>query len=279
MPEHERKLMHLRLNHQSVETLKHALHVTGLHTNQEVIDEALKLYNMVLSGEFDRSKEEIMSNALADVKRVERLEEWASSDKVVVKQVVREVAPPVVAAEPEPDYSFAQYSRDDMLARCKDTDPSKILDWAKNWKGELAEVGWTPNEFAKAKLEWNRVNLKVKAPVAEAAVPAKGQSDAQFRIEALARRLKNIASGDKNMAHFSKDFEHVRALGINNGQLESFKDAVIKMFSSQVEGMLRAKTIQPNAVEGTLALFEDAWFREFELSDEQKEGTRMRVGV
>ena len=282
MPEHERTLIHVRLNHQSVETLKHARHATGFATNQEVVDEALKLYNMVLSNEFDKSKQEIMTNAYEDVRRVERLEQWANSDKVVVKEVVRVEAPPepVLAAEDPNINPFAKYSRDDLLAKCIDTEASMIMDWTKAWKAELDEVGWKPGDFVKAKLEWNKAHLKAKVPVSTAsATPVLTEvNTTQFRIDALVRRLYNISLGDKNMARFQKDFEMIRALGINNGQMETFKATVITAFKRKVQPDIIAKRVKAENVEGTLTIFEDAWFREFETTEEEKEEL-MRVGT
>lgn len=269
MSRDEREQLHVRLTRQSMDIIDYALVATSSRSNQQVIDEALKVYNMFLRDTYDVAREELKMNFDVEHRRIDRIEELAKSDRVtkgVVEVPVPVINPPLPDANP-----FAKHSRDELLAKCRDTQPSMVADWAKNWKQELTDVGWTINEFVACKMaNINKESVKVKEE-APAAVQTTGQTPSQYRIEMLVRRLYNVALGEKGLAHFTKDFENVRALNLDGRQLDQFKSTVISKFRNKLKPDIIAKKVKTENEEVVLALFEDAWFREFETSEEDKQ--------
>jgi hypothetical protein len=267
MPSKNPEQLHVRLSSESMEVLKYATHGNSrFSTYGDVINEALSVWKLSLDGSFDEAIEDIERNAQLKKEKVLSLKAKIEDGMVIVPPLT----PVLVEKVKTEEVAYARFTKEELLARCNETEPAGVLDWARAWKNELLAVGWESSDFVNAKISQLRTVPKT-AKVAPSVQDPVALTPAQNRIEALVLRLYRIATGAPGMDHFDFDFKEIRRLGINNGQIGQFKDTVLKKFSAKVLPDITAKKMKKESAEATVAIFEDKWMREFETTNKEKE--------
>jgi len=282
----------VRLNDASIEVLNFALERFPGRSVQEVFDDALEKYGVLIRGSFDEAKEEARVEYMEKVRGYDRLRELTESERYLAPEPFTSKEP-VLAATPVAIVSLVasphpKFSRERMLAQCSVEKDPDIRAWCKegNWGDNLKDVGWTVDDFVDAKLKM--VQMGIEQGLTQAA-PVKKEVDmkglVQFRVEQLVTRLYNVAMGDKSQANFSGVFKYIQEMQnngyINNGQLEQLKEEVLKKFQHRAVGEIGAKRMRKENAEVAVALFEGAWlkaFEEYQDGDVLSENERLLIG-
>lgn len=256
--------------------------LTKMTSVTQLVNDALAEHAKKYEGQITKAHEKLSEEVEVKHKKIDKLAEVVEKGfQVPVAPVVEKV----IVESPSLDLDLtrvfpglrADRQRSGILAWCRETNDKEKRAWASRCLEELEAVEWDVETFLLAKENWDKEHAVVERVVLTPRIEQPETSPTLQRISSLVKRLLNIAHGSKDQAYFDAEFRLLRELQLNEEKLELLRATVVKQVRSKMMSEISGtadptlKKKKQGDLDIALTVFEDAWFREFETSEEEKQ--------